>query len=76
MGDTWIIDMTHYADIRDPAQKVPMPARQIGEFFGLIVSAASSWPVRLIISGCTGILPPIAARGGCNDDFRADRDRA
>jgi len=44
MGDTWIIDMTHYADIRDPAQKVPMPARQIGEFFGLIVSAASSWP--------------------------------
>lgn len=53
-----------------------MPARQIGEFFGLIVSAASAWPVRLIIRGCKGILPPVAATGGRNHDFRADRDRA
>ena len=38
-----IIDMSHFADIRDPAVEVPAAARRIGEYYGSIVSAASAW---------------------------------
>ena len=77
MGDTWIIDMTHYADIRDPVKKVPMPARQIGEFFGLIVSAASAWPYPGVLMPSTVACrrhPSHKACPGHIDILRAEND--
>ena len=42
MGDTWIVDITHYEDILDPALDVPGTARRLGEYFGTIVGAAQA----------------------------------
>ena len=44
MGDTWIVDITHYGDILDPELDIPGPARRLGEFFGTIVGATTAWP--------------------------------
>jgi len=44
MGDTWIVDITHYEDILDPTLDIPESARRLGMFFGTIVQAATAWP--------------------------------
>lgn len=44
MGDTWIVDITHYGDPLDPALDIPEPARRLREFFGTIVGATTAWP--------------------------------
>lgn len=44
MGDTWIVDITHFGDPRDPSLDIPEGARRMGQFFGTIVSAATAWP--------------------------------
>ena len=44
MGDTWVVDMRHYVDLRDPkvAHRIPGPARRLGEHFGSIVEAVTA----------------------------------
>jgi len=44
MGDTWLIDMTHYLDVANPAVDLHPATRRLAEYFGAIVSAATVWP--------------------------------
>jgi len=44
VGNTWVTDLRHLLDLRDPAvaHKIPAPARNLGEYFGSIVEAVSA----------------------------------
>ena len=46
MGDTWITDMTDFADALDPAAEAPRPALNIAKYFGRIVEAATAQQAR------------------------------
>lgn len=46
MGNTWVIAMHHFSDVREISNPHTTPeARRIGEYFGSIVEAASTWNV-------------------------------
>ncbi|MDX8409236.1 MAG: hypothetical protein R8J84_04220 [Mariprofundales bacterium] len=42
MADTWNIDITHFLDAEGTFRDLPLPARKLAEYFGLIISIATS----------------------------------
>ena len=50
MGDTWITDMRHFLEVEDTEVGVRGPARQLVEYFGRIVEAATSHPPMFLLN--------------------------